>query len=137
MPENESPAISRIINHEIILQHFGYWPDFHDAEITKVIFETHPTGRYSIAFLIDAFEMTKEIDERGYYKLSKHCTVELQFIGIQSLNFEGFSFQNVIFDLVFEESGDSIECRLSSSNGLEAAIIAEEVFVLSLTPTKR
>ncbi|WP_170934840.1 hypothetical protein [Hymenobacter gelipurpurascens] len=52
MSEIEKPAISRIINAEIVLQHFGYWPDFHDAEILKVVFETHPTGRYSVTFTI-------------------------------------------------------------------------------------
>ena len=137
MSEIENPAISRIINNEIIRQHFGYWPDFHDAEITKVTFETHASGRYSVTFVVAAFEMTKEIDERGYYKLIKHCDIEFQFIGIQNLEFDGFDSQNVIFDFVFEESGSNIECRFDSSTGLEAAIIAEEAFVLSLTSTKR
>jgi hypothetical protein len=137
MSENENPAIGRIINNEVVRQHFGYWPDFHDAEINKVTFETHSTGRYSVTFVISAFEMTKEIDERGYYRLIKHCDIEIQFIGIEELEFEGFGFQNVIFDLNFEESRNNIECRFTSSNGLDAAIIAEEAFVLSLTPTKR
>jgi hypothetical protein len=137
MSQNISPAIGRIINHEVVIQYFGYWPNFHDAEITKVTFETHSTGRYSVTFVLAAFEMTKEIDERGYYKLIKHCDVELQFIGIQKLEFGGFDFQNVIFDLALEESGDNVECSFESSTGLEASLIAEEAFVLSLTPTKR
>lgn len=135
MDENEDPIISQIINSEIVIQHFGYWPDFHDAEITKATFETHSTGRYSVTFVIAAFEMTSEVDENGHYKLIKHCNVELQLIGIQEMKFNGFDHQNVIFDLAFEESGSAIRCSLDSSNGLETYIVAEEVFILSLTPT--
>jgi len=136
MAESEDPGISRIINSEIVIQHFGYWPDFHDAEITKATFETHPTGRYSVTFVIAAFEVTSEVDERGYYKLIKHCNVELQFIGIEKIDFSYFSFQNVLFGLEFEETGNNIECVFDFSVGLEAAMVAEEVFVLSLTPTE-
>ena len=135
MAENENPAISRIVNSEVVIDHFGYWPDFHDAEITKATFETHSTGRYSVTFVIAAFEMTNEVDENGYYKLIKHCDVELQFIGIQEMKFSGFDYQNVIFDLALEESGNAIKCSLDSSAGVEIFVVAEEVFVLNLTPT--
>ncbi|MDU0371290.1 Imm50 family immunity protein [Hymenobacter endophyticus] len=137
MAETENPAVSRIINSEIVLQHFGYWPDFHDAEITKVVFETYPTGRYSVTFTIEVWEMVNELDEQGHYKQAKHCLIELQFIGIEEMEFNSFNYQNVIFDLVFAERGSNIECRFDSSNGLEAAIVAEEVLVISLTPTQR
>lgn len=137
MTAHENSAINRIINYEVVEQHFGYWPDFHDAEITKVTFESHPTGRYSVTLTIAAFEMTNELDKQGYYKLVKHCNVELQFIGIQELKFNGFDHQNVIFDLAFEESDSYIKCTLDSSNGLESfVVVAEEVFVLSLVPTE-
>jgi len=43
----EYSAIEQVINAEIIWNHFGYWPNFHDAEIIKVVFETHQaTWRY-------------------------------------------------------------------------------------------
>ena len=76
MAENENPAISQIINSEVVIDHFGYWPDFHDAEIIKAIFETHSTGRYSVTFLIAAFKMTNEVDGNSYYKLIKYCDLE-------------------------------------------------------------
>jgi hypothetical protein len=137
MAEHANPAISRIINYEVVEQHFGYWPDFHDAEITKVTFESHPTGRYSVTLVIAAFEMTNELDKQSYYKLVKHCKVELQFIGIQKIKFRGFDHQNVIFDLAFEEKSSFVKCTLASSNGLESfVVVAEEVSVLSLVPTE-
>ncbi|MCR5886841.1 immunity 50 family protein [Hymenobacter sp. J193] len=135
MADSENSVISRIINSEVVLQHFGYWPSFHDAEVTKTTFETHPTGRYSVTFVFAAFEMTSEVDERGYYKLIKHCNLELQFIGIEEIDFNYFSFQNILFGLEFEEAGSNIRCIFNASVGLEAVIAAEEVLVISLTPT--
>ncbi|WP_139920939.1 Imm50 family immunity protein [Hymenobacter sp. DG01] len=137
MSETESVNLNRIVNSEIVLQHFGYWPEFHDAEITKATFEAHSTGRSSVTFLIDAFEITSEIDEKGYYKLTKHCKIELQFIGIKEMEFDYFSHQNVIFELILEEEKSSIKCTINSSVGLDAVVVAEEAYVLSLTPTKR
>ncbi|WP_088844651.1 Imm50 family immunity protein [Hymenobacter gelipurpurascens] len=81
--------------------------------------------------------MVNELDEQGYYKQTKHCVIEIQFIGITEIEFDSFGYQNVIFDLAFEENGSNIECRLDSSNGLEATIVAEEVLVMSLTPIQR
>ncbi|SNS01374.1 Imm50 family immunity protein [Hymenobacter mucosus] len=135
MSKTESPAVSQIVNAEIVREYFGYWPDFHDAEITKVTFQAHPGYRASVTFVIAAFEMTREVDERGHYILTKHCAIEIQFTGIQELTFDYFSHQNVIFELIFEEAGSNVECRFVSSVGLDASIVAEEVLVLSLTPT--
>ncbi len=58
---------------EIIRQHFGYWPSFHDAEITKVTCEANPGYQASVTFVIAAFEATTEVDEEGYYKQTKQC----------------------------------------------------------------
>ncbi|MGY3089494.1 hypothetical protein ACVWYF_002542 [Hymenobacter sp. UYAg731] len=137
--ESEIRAIRRIINAEIVFQHFSYWPDFLDSKITKVTFKTHPTGRYSVTFVVAVFEITKEKDESGFYNhtLTKHCDVELQLIGIKEMKFDSFSSQNVILDLEFGECRGDIECIVNSSTGVEFAIVAEEALVLSLTPTKR
>ncbi|WP_324674635.1 Imm50 family immunity protein [Hymenobacter sp. GOD-10R] len=137
MAESENPVVSQIVNAGIVREHFGYWPDFHDAEIVKVIFEAHPGYRASVMFVIAAFEITKGIDERGYYKLAKHCDIKLQFTGIQEIEFNDFGHQNVIFGLTLEESGSNIKCTFDSSVGMDAVIVAEEALVLSLTPTKQ
>ncbi|TGE23453.1 Imm50 family immunity protein [Hymenobacter metallicola] len=137
MAATENPVISRIINHEVVREHFGYWPDFHDAEVTKVTFEANPGYWPSATFTIAAFETTAKVDAKGYYQLTKQCDIELQFSGIRKMEFEDFSHQNVIFDLEFEQQGSNIECRFDSSTGLEATILAEEVLVLGLTPTKQ
>ena len=86
----EYAAMRLVINSEILFEHFGYWPDFHDAEVIKVTFETLPTWRTAITFIINAFEMTNEVDENGYFSLAKKCQVTLQLTGIKELNFKIF-----------------------------------------------
>jgi hypothetical protein len=137
MSDNENPAIAQIINSEVVYQHFGYWPDFHDAEITKVTFESHPGYRATVIFSIAAFEMTSETDERGFYKLTKQCQIQFQFTGIKEMEFDYFSHQNVVLDLSFEKNNGAIQCTFNSSVGLDGVIVAEEAMVLSLIPTKR
>lgn len=130
VPKN--PALARIANAEAVRQFFGHWPSFHDAEISKVTFEANPGYWPSATFTINACAMTKE--EHDGLKTVKHCAIEFQFIDIQELEFDSFSHQNVIFDLVIEESGSNLKCTFNSSVGLDALIVAREVHVLCLTP---
>lgn len=134
MSEQENPAVSRIVNHEVVIQRFGYWPSFHDAEVLKVTFEAHPVYRATVTFLIETHEFINELDLRGYYKQVNNCRIELSFTGIHKMYFEDFGHQNVIFDLELKEVGNFIECTVGSSVGLVASIKAEEAFVLSLVP---
>ena len=136
MEEEPYPAMNRGINSEIIHQHFGYWPTFHDAEVVKVTFETHTTGRYSVMFVIEAFETLAEVDVQGFYKQAKQCLIEIQFSGVEEIDFKYFNFQNVLFEFRFEEQGSLIKGVFSSSTGMEATIVAEEALVLSLSPIK-
>jgi hypothetical protein len=125
-------AVAHIINADVIYRHFGYWPNFHDASIDKVTFESHPGYRATITFALTAFEMAREVDENDFYKLTKQCQIEFMFTGIKEMEFDFFNHQNVVFDLVFEEHEGAIQCVFNASVGLDAVVVAEEVAVLSL-----
>ena len=137
MSESQNSVIAKITNAEIVLEHFGYWPRFHDAEIAKVTFESHSGYWPLVTFVISAFEVTKEVDERGYYKLTKQCDIEFHFTGVEEIEFDYFSHQNVLMSLDFEESGSFIKATFNPSVGLDAVIFSEGVSVVSLTPTKQ
>jgi hypothetical protein len=132
MPELENPALALIVNAEVVRQFFGHWPSFHDAEISKVTFEANPGYWPSATFTINVCAITQEGQDG--LKRFKHCAIELQFTGIQELEFDYFGHQNVIFNLVVEESGSNLKCIFESSVGLDALIVAREVHVLRLTP---
>ncbi|WP_073281064.1 Imm50 family immunity protein [Hymenobacter psychrotolerans] len=136
MLNSESTAISRIINSEVVHRHFGYWPNFHDAEIKRVIFESNPGYHPSVTVLLSAFERTQKTDEIGGYKILNNCDIQFQFNGIRAMEFDNFSHQNAILYLAFEEAEDTIKCTIDAATGLEAVIVAEEIIVTSLTPTQ-
>jgi hypothetical protein len=136
MSELENPAVSRIINHEVVIQRFGYWPSFHDAEVLKVTFEAHPGYRATVTFLMETHEFINKLNTRGQYKQVNNCLIELQFTGIKEMHFDGFDHQNVVFDLTLKESKGNIECTFDSSIGLVASVVAEEALVLKLIPTE-
>ena len=81
--------------------------------------------------------MTKEVDETGHYKLTKQCDIEFNFIGVEEIEFDRFSHQNVLMSLDFEESGSFIKTIFDAAVGLDAVIFSEGVSIASLAPTKR
>ncbi|MGH9733628.1 MAG: Imm50 family immunity protein [Candidatus Acidiferrales bacterium] len=81
---------------------FGYWPDFHDAEILRL--ELNRTGESTIS--INTEECTTEIDAQGYYVLRKHVTVHFLLGGISDVELGEFSVQNVISGLEITRSQD-------------------------------
>ncbi len=110
---------------------FGYWPDFHDAEIVSL-----HLNRQEISFLrVHTWETTKQIDEKGYYVQAKHVVVEFLFEDVSALSLTGFSQQNVIFGLDIEKTGSGFRLTLDECYGLAGSIEAERLS-LRITPGK-
>ena len=131
MEEQDCLIWSRIINSDVIHQHFGYWPTFHAAEIVKVAFETHVTGRYSVTFVIDPY---RSWASRSPHQEATDCLIEMQFLGIEEMSFASFRAQNVLEELWFEDRGSLIKAYFDSPDEMQTQILAEEVIVLSLVP---
>lgn len=85
---------------------FGYWPSFHDAEVIEFNLWRGDVDtdaqRYVFPTLttkIHLWELTSDVDARGYYILRHHTLATLQFHDISELRMEGFNHQNAIFGL--------------------------------------
>ena len=66
-----------IDNQELVTRIFGRWPSFHDAEVLSVRLDRGVNGEAdepSLEAAIHVFQMTAEIDSRGYY-VRKNNTV--------------------------------------------------------------
>lgn len=93
--------IESIENYHLVTSHFGYWPDFHDAEIISVCCNRNfDTSWPSIEIKLHVFEMTNKVVGR-HYKLIKHCIVGIELIGVVEMELEGFNHQNVSFKIRF------------------------------------
>lgn len=77
--------------------------------------------------MIHTWEVTKEVDESGFYVLDKHCVVELEMEGITNLNLEGFNEQNVLFGLEIEKIDSTFRVKLNASYGVQGNLDADKI----------
>jgi hypothetical protein len=108
---------------------FGNVPRFHDAEILDL----HLSRSGASLLRVHTWQMTSEVDEKGYFRLEKHVVVTFAMEEITGLNLRGFNHQNVI---------DGLEIKRYGSGGdfSEAAFRAQfppgpEDFGVILEPT--
>ncbi|HEX8329169.1 MAG TPA: Imm50 family immunity protein [Hymenobacter sp.] len=119
-----------IENEELVISQLGKWPAFHDAEIVSVLFERAEPGYWPVitlqVFTVSGFD-------KATSSPSKHCLIELQFIGVQDHELTGFNHQNVVFSLGFTRKDKLIICDVEPSYGVSGYIEAERVIVKSVT----
>lgn len=110
---------------------FGYWPEFHDAEILSL--HLNRTGISQIR--LHTWEMTSEIDDHGFYVLRKHVIIEFTFENIRGVDLAGFNHQNVISELAISRTNSGFRVDLGACYGLAGSIIADKI-ALRLMPGK-
>jgi len=110
---------------------FGYWPTFHDAEVIHL----HLNRKGASSLAIHTWEITSEVDEHGYYVLTKHVVVEFLMKDVFGLSLNGFSHQNVLFGLAIEKIEDGYQITLDDSYGIAGTIDAKHVSI-RLAPGK-
>jgi hypothetical protein len=104
---------------------FGFWPDFHDAEIISLAL-----NRSGISTLqIHTWQMTDQVDEKGYYILKKHVLVNFQMEDVLDLELVDFSPQNVISGLILKKAKDGILLELGPCYGLAGSISARKLSI--------
>jgi len=104
---------------------FGFWPDFHDAEVIR--FHLNRSGPSYLA--IHTWEMNKQIDSKGHYELAKHVVVEFILDEVSNLGLDGFSSQNVISSLGVERLKTGFRLVLGPCFGLSGSIEAERLSI--------
>src|SRR5258708_26114252 len=118
-----SPAPSYLRNTEAVVKAFGYWPSFHDAPVFDFRYAAEGLG--VIGFTLHAWEMTAEVDERGYFKLIKHHLIQFAFREISDADLERFtSMGNILFELGFStpeefEASGKFRVDLDSAMGAD------------------
>ncbi len=122
---------------------FGYWPDFHDAEVLRLRFEATGDDGPLLFAEIYAFEMTSDVAPSGQYVLRNHVLVSFRFSGIDNLEMHGFNAQNTIMGLNIANirerqlEGISFEVRFEGSFGVSAKFVCRDVVVEGVRPWAR
>ncbi len=104
---------------------FGYWPSFHDAEVLSVQLNLIGTSHLRA----HTWEMTNQVDERGYYINTKHIVVEFILADISRLDLVGFSGQDVIFGLDIQKVDAGFKLTIDTCINLGGEIVAGSVAI--------
>lgn len=101
----------KINNDNLLIDRFGRWPSFHDAEVIRVRFEREGSDAPFMECDIHVFEMTSEVDSSGHYVLKNHTLTTLRFCDIELDWFKGWNCQNAIFGLYIDpaELSESVD----------------------------
>ncbi len=123
-------TIPPIPGTEEVLSALGWWPSFHDAEVTRFSLSRGTTADAKTS------EAELDVQVREYeprnvgtaeYELAliKDVIIRFAFTGVEEVQVEDFNFQNVINSLVIqpvaEEAGGRIRVEVESIYGFGAA----------------
>jgi hypothetical protein len=128
-----------IQNRELLERIFSKWPSFHDAEIHSVLLTRDCELPPQIDVAIHLWQMTNEIDSKGYYVLKHHTLTTLRFSQASEIHLEAFNQQNVLWELEIsenkDEKGESLfSVSMPTSFGCEASFKCKQIKVLSAAP---
>lgn len=126
-----------------VIDWFGFAPSFHDATVHSL-----DITQGSAVLRLNAFRMTSEVDEQGYYVLDRHARVEIRLSGLSALTLMGEACP-IVSELGIRRlaaippewgpyggpnAGD-FEVALETTYGFEGALFAKDV-AFGLIPGK-
>jgi hypothetical protein len=138
-----SDIASVISGSEKLTQIFGRWPSFHDAEVIELtlwrgrVVEDHEP---ILTLKVHLWEMTPEVDSRGYYLRRNHTLCTFRFRGVDEFSMDGFNYQNVILELSIEEKEGNkrpspyFAVQIDTSFGMESSFECLQIEVVDAAP---
>lgn len=108
---------------EQLFEWFGYWPSFHDAEVTEVHFTRSGTSWLKI----HTWHTTSDVDSSNHFITNKDVVVMFRLADVLELELNEFNHQNVIFGLTMKPVEQGIELELEPCFGVSGRIVARRV----------
>jgi hypothetical protein len=106
-----------------IVQHFGRWPIFHDAEVLTV-----HLSRSGVSHIrIHVFQMSSNVDASGHFVTKDHAIVTFWMEDITSLDLNDFNCQNVISCLQINYQDGGFQLELGGCYGVQGSVSARSL----------
>ena len=132
---------ARITNSAALVDVFGCWPSFHDAEVLAIRLDrSGASGGPELEADVHVFEMTSTVMPAGFYELRHHTLVTLRFEGVDELSLEGFNNQNALMGLLIEDISsrpqELLKCEVTfdAAYGVDASFLSRGIAVVSAKP---
>jgi hypothetical protein len=122
-------AVESIAGAQELFDWFGYWPEFHDANVIKFHLELGAPA----SLLVHSWEMTNTVASAGFYELRKHVVVEFLLNDLSNVNPQDLWEGSILFSLEITKSDAGFRLDLSSAYGLCGTIEARQLS-LRITP---
>lgn len=122
-----------IRNHEAVLEFFGRWPVFHDANVFDYRLDFDSA---SLELTLHAWLMTDQVDAKGYFILRNHALVAFRFSGLHDVCMEEFQLDNILYSLEISPCAEagSFRVELESVMDRSGSFSARHGEVVSVVP---
>lgn len=127
-------VLTYILNHKAVVDFFGHWPSFHDAKVST--YEAARPETQSLGFTLHTWQMTDEVNAKGFFVLRDYALVSFRFDDIHDVKMDAFKAGNILFGLEFVLSSDlsSFRVELDSVMDMSGSFSARSGEVVSIIP---
>ena len=134
LPPTAVDLLLEVPGGPLLLQWFGgRVPSFHDAEVVTLTLDREGSG---CSIRIHTFEMTPDIDAKGFFVLKNHLVVCFRLSEVVNLELGEFNHQNVIDGLSLSRTADrSFRLEMEPCYGLFGFVEARTMSI-ELEPGK-
>jgi hypothetical protein len=115
--------IQNVPGAQQLVDWFGRWPSFHDAEVLSI--HLNRSGFSSIR--LHTWDMTDQVDPKGFYILRKHVVVSFTLEGLRDIELSRFSVQNVVSELNLIKTNDGFQLDLGPCYGVAGSLTASSI----------
>jgi hypothetical protein len=119
-----------------VIDWFGYWPSFHDAEVVSIILDRSKESRIVLHTWESTARTSRETDSAGRFVLTKHAIVTFllsRFLpdseGITTVDIAFFNEQNVLMEVGIARVQGGYELELTGIYGASGKFIASDLRV--------
>ncbi|AVP95701.1 hypothetical protein C7S18_00165 [Ahniella affigens] len=122
---------TQIQNYEAVVDFFGSWPSFHDANVVA-----YDADVDSIKLTLHTWRITNQVDANGYLVLRHHALVSFRFSGLHDVQMDAFNSRNILSSLEISPCSDRGSCRveLDSVMDLSGSFSAKSGEIVSVIP---
>ena len=129
-----------IRNNKAVVDLYGTWPLFHDANVLTYA-NPSPEGQ-SLTLTLHTWQMTNEVDSKGYFVLQNHALVSFRFDGLFEVDMKAFYAGNILYGMEIFPIGDGSSFRVvldsvMDKSGSFSARRGEVVSVIPCNPSGR
>lgn len=113
----------------LLVAAMGRWPSFHDAIVLAIERTEH-----ACRVVIHVFDMTNEVDPRGYFVLRLHHLVVLNLTGISCNTLPEAQTSAVLASLAISAEAGKLKVDFESHMDLDGTVLCDRVEVVSVVP---